>query len=305
MIIRVLLLASFLMTGCGSKQKKMAEMSPEYRAHVESMDMFEVSGHELRYVDKGEGEIFLLVHGIPTNSWMYRKIIRELSTKYRVVAPDLIGFGQSSKPYRGFTVEEHGEVLRTFLKDKLKVKKFNLMVHDFGGPIALSMLGGSDYEVNQAVILDTFLFKEGWNNGYNFFSKTANQILPGLIPDMFFKTGLKNMFSKEVPKYVIEGYLRPLKSKNGKEAYSCLYKSIPEVEKDTLPMIQKTLKAKLNSKNTKIVWGREDPFLDSEKQVDKIAKSIGLKKKNILILEKGKHLIADENAQEILDFIVK
>ncbi len=52
----------------------------------------------LKYIDKGEGEVLLLLHGVPTSSWLYRKMIDELATKYRVIAPDMLGFGASDSP---------------------------------------------------------------------------------------------------------------------------------------------------------------------------------------------------------------
>lgn len=303
MVLRLMLATLIFILGCSSQQKEMSEMSPEYRFHVKNMKTARIKGHKLRYIDQGEGDLFFLIHGIPTNSWMYRKIIKDLAKTYRVIAPDLIGFGQSSKPSKGLSVKEHGEVLSAFLSEKIKVKTFNLMVHDFGGPIGFSMLGESDYEITQAVILDTFFFEEGWKNGYNFFSKTVNAVLPKVMTGMFFEMGIKSMFHSKMPSVVIEGYVRPLTAKHGSEGYSCLYKSIPDVKKNTLPNIQKTLKAKLNANNTKVVWGDSDPFLDSKKQVDQIAKSVGLSRKNILILKNGKHLVADENAEAILNFI--
>ena len=278
-------------------------MSAEYKTHVKSMKSVKIKQHQLHYVDKGVGEVFLLIHGIPTNSWMYRKIINNLSKKYRVIAPDLIGFGQSSKPKVGLSVKEHGEVLKTFLSDKLKVKNFHIMVHDFGGPIAFSMLGEEDYKVKQAVILDTFFFEKGWKSGFNFFSETANMILPKVMTSTFFEMGIKGMFHSKMPQDVTEGYIHPLEDERGTEGYSCLYKSIPDVKKTILPVIQKTLKAKLNPESTKIIWGKDDPFLDSKKQVGEIVKALNLPRKNILILKKAKHLVADENAEEILNFI--
>jgi haloalkane dehalogenase len=54
---------------------------------------------EMHYVDEGSGPPILLVHGTPTNSYEYRHLIAALATRFRCVAPDHLGFGQSSRPY--------------------------------------------------------------------------------------------------------------------------------------------------------------------------------------------------------------
>jgi alpha-beta hydrolase superfamily lysophospholipase len=70
----------------------------DYRSHMQSMT---VEGNQLAYVDAGprDGQVVLLLHGLPTPSWLYRKIYPALaSAGLRVIVPDLIGFGASDKP---------------------------------------------------------------------------------------------------------------------------------------------------------------------------------------------------------------
>ena len=59
----------------------------------------EIDGLRMHYVDEGEGdEVILCLHGEPSWSFLYRHMISVLSSKHRVIAPDLIGFGKSDKP---------------------------------------------------------------------------------------------------------------------------------------------------------------------------------------------------------------
>src|SRR5690606_22909301 len=58
------------------------------------------NGLRMHYVDEGEGEVILLMHGEPSWAYLYRKMIPILTKKYRVVVPDLIGFGRSDKPIK-------------------------------------------------------------------------------------------------------------------------------------------------------------------------------------------------------------
>ncbi len=102
-----------------------------------------LSSGEVHYVDEGSGPPILFVHGTPTNSWEYRHLIAALSTRYRCIAPDHLGFGESSRPSSfPYTPEAHAAVLKEFV-DRLGLKDFTLVVHDFGGPIGLPLVVGS------------------------------------------------------------------------------------------------------------------------------------------------------------------
>jgi haloalkane dehalogenase len=100
---------------------------------------------EMHYVDEGSGPAILLVHGTPTNSYEYRHLIAALATRFRCVAPDHLGFGRSSRPRSfAYTPEAHAAVLKEFV-EKLGLRRFTLVVHDFGGPIGLPLaLGDSE-----------------------------------------------------------------------------------------------------------------------------------------------------------------
>ena len=78
----------------------------------------------LKYIDQGEGEVILLLHGIPTSGWLYRKIINLISEKgYRVIVPDMLGFGNSDSPngYDIYSEENHAQRILD-LMDSLQIK---------------------------------------------------------------------------------------------------------------------------------------------------------------------------------------
>jgi haloalkane dehalogenase len=95
---------------------------------------------EMHYVDEGSGPPILFVHGTPTNSYEYRHLIAALSKRNRCIAPDHLGFGESSRPPSfAYTPEAHAAVLREFV-ERLGLDDFTLVVHDFGGPIGLPLI---------------------------------------------------------------------------------------------------------------------------------------------------------------------
>ena len=101
----------------------------------------EVSGGQLHYLDEGskEAPVLLAVHGNPTWSFYWRRLIEAFSSDYRVVIPDHIGCGLSDKPQDwGYLLGDHIDNLCALVKS-LDLKNIHLMVHDWGGAIGMGM----------------------------------------------------------------------------------------------------------------------------------------------------------------------
>ena len=93
----------------------------------------EIGTERMHYVDEGHGDPVLLLHGEPTSSFLWRKIIPQLPG--RVVAPDLIGFGRSDKPedIGWYSYDRHVDSIAR-LVEELDLTGLTLVVHDWGGP---------------------------------------------------------------------------------------------------------------------------------------------------------------------------
>ncbi len=122
----------------------------DYKPHyVERLSGYE--GLRVHYVDEGpvEGEVFLCIHGQPTWSYLYRKMIPTFTKSgYRVIAPDLIGFGRTDKPVdeREYTFEFHRKMLISFLKWQ-NLSNITLVCQDWGGAFRIDVA----YGVPQAI----------------------------------------------------------------------------------------------------------------------------------------------------------
>ena len=119
----------------------------------------EVDGIRLHYVDEGTGPPILMVHGQPTWSYLYRKMIPPLvAAGYRCVAPDLMGFGLSDKPTEesAYTLRRHVEVI-TGLVEKLNLQGVTILGQDWGGPISLRYAIDHQSNVRSLVILNTLV----------------------------------------------------------------------------------------------------------------------------------------------------
>jgi haloalkane dehalogenase len=113
-------------------------------------------GLRMHYVDQGEGDPVLCLHGEPTWSYLYRKMIPTLSRAARVVAPDYLGFGRSDKPTdRGwYSFDRHyGSILG--LVESLELERLTVVVQDWGGPIGMRLAVEQPERLARLVILNT------------------------------------------------------------------------------------------------------------------------------------------------------
>ena len=115
-----------------------------------------VNGKRIHYVDEGQGEqTFLLVHGIPTSSYLWRNVIPHLQTQGRVIALDLAGWGLSDK----LAVEEMSWTSQTaYLEgfvDQLQLDRIIWVMHDLGGPLGLDIARRNESKVAGLVFFDT------------------------------------------------------------------------------------------------------------------------------------------------------
>ncbi len=112
------------------------------------------AGFRMHYVDEGEGEPILLLHGEPTWSYLYRKFIPPLSRHHRVIAPDHMGFGKSETPDgREYTLEAHCSNLRA-LVEELDLRDVTLVVQDWGGPIGTVLAARMPERIRRFVVMN-------------------------------------------------------------------------------------------------------------------------------------------------------
>ncbi len=125
--------------------------------------------HPLFYVDEGDGEALLLIHGFPTASWDWAAMWPKLTRRYRCIAPDMIGFGFSAKPYRyDYSIMDQAD-LHEALLEQLGVKRVHVLAHDYGDTVAQELLarfnerqaqGGSGLQLLSLCLLNGGLFPE-------------------------------------------------------------------------------------------------------------------------------------------------
>jgi haloalkane dehalogenase len=140
-------------------------------------------GLRMAYVDEGSGPVVLLLHGEPSWSYLYRKMIPVLvEAGYRAVAPDLIGFGRSDKPAQqeDYTYARHVEWVRSVLFDVLDLADVTLVCQDWGGLIGLRLVAEHPDRFSAVVAANTGLpdgtrrLPDAWWQFHDFVQRTPD-----------------------------------------------------------------------------------------------------------------------------------
>jgi pimeloyl-ACP methyl ester carboxylesterase len=119
-------------------------------------------------LDEGMGEPLVLLHGIPTQAFLWRDVARMVAREHRVIAPDLLGFGFADKP-AGADLSPAGQArFISSLLDALGVASYALAGHDYGALVAAEMLATAPDRITRLTILNTSFWIEDWSgNGFN------------------------------------------------------------------------------------------------------------------------------------------
>jgi haloalkane dehalogenase len=143
-------------------------------------------GLRMHYLDEGEGEPVLLLHGEPTWSFLYRKMIPPLARVARCIAPDYFGFGRSDKPTdrAWYSYERHvGSITR--LADHLDLRRITLVVQDWGGPIGFRFAVENPERVTKIVGMNTGIGarapNDEWLRFQSFMRRVGTEIVAGQL----------------------------------------------------------------------------------------------------------------------------
>lgn len=130
-----------------------------------------VQGQRLHYIDEGQGPILLFLHGNPTWSFLYRRIIQGLSPHYRCIALDYPGFGLSSasEDYE-LTPLAHARIVEEFAR-QLDLPKFSIIGHDWGGPIGIACGLAMRERLAGLVLFNTFAWPAQGDAHFERFSR--------------------------------------------------------------------------------------------------------------------------------------
>lgn len=225
----------------------------------------ELDAGTMHYVDEGEGEVILFVHGTPTWSFLYRDYIKSFSATHRCIAIDHLGFGLSDKPtdFSG-KPQDHARNLETFILE-LDLKDITLVVHDFGGPIGLAAAIEQPDRIQRIVLANSWLWATRDDPATLEIDKLLNSELgEQYYLDMNFSAQvlLKQAFydSTKLSEDVHQQYTSPFPDRDSRLAMLNIGKALVG-ESDWYQKQWEQLD-KLENKEWLFLWGKHDPFLN-------------------------------------------
>jgi len=296
-----------LLVGCSSKEVQVNINEPKFKVNKElypfkSNYMTLENGAKIHYVDEGKGEVLLLLHGNPTWSFLYRKIIMDLKDDFRVIAPDYAGFGLSYAPKGfGFTVDEHAKLMNEFVQ-KMDLNNTTIMVQDWGGPI------GFNIAINQPERIKSFVIGDTWAWGVERMShRVFSTVLGGYVGQfmswanngvvgLLLSIGVENELNDEV----LEMYYAPFKDRENRKQTHIFPAQLLDGD-EFLSKLYKDLET-ITDKPALIVWGTED-FALQEPERERFEEIF--KNSKTIILENTGHYIQEDAPHKISDAIKK
>jgi haloalkane dehalogenase len=257
----------------------------------------------MHYVDEGHGKPTLLLHGEPTSSFLWRKIIPLLPG--RKVAPDLIGFGRSDKPTEigWYSYDRHVDSIAR-LVEELDLTELTLVVHDWGGPIGLRFAVDQPERVERLVILNTGIGggqppSETWLR----FRAVVRELGGALDIGRLVEAGTAQGLDDEVREAYDAAFPTP-ESKAGALAFPELVPTEPD-HPNTAPMNRVRDALRDWQKPTLVVWGAEDAVLPPQYAQGFVELIPGAQ--GPVLIEGASHFLQedkpDEVAKAIRDFI--
>ena len=264
------------------------------------------TGLNMHYLDEGRGSVVLLLHGEPSWSYLYRKMIPVLvNAGFRVIAPDLIGFGKSGKPDKqeDYSYKKHLDWLKALLF-KLGLKNINLFCQDWGGLLGLRIVGDDESLFSTITVSNTFLPRTGIPANEAFkkwrhFSQTSPRFSCGRVVQMATVSNL--------PDEVIAAYEAPFPDDTYKAAARVFPTLVPFDGEDPDYEIHNCDKAWKTLENWNkpflTLFGDSDPIM-KDGDVFFQMKVPGAQGQAHQIIKDGGHFIQEEKGEELARLMV-
>jgi haloalkane dehalogenase len=193
----------------------------------------DIRGSKIHYLDEGEGDPILFLHGNPTSNYLWRNIVPYLTSQGRCIAPDLIGMGKSGKPDIDYGFHDTYEYLNAFV-EQLGLKNITLVLHDWGSGM------GFHYANLHRDNIKAIAFMEAMYDAPTLYDMPASirmalkMIRTPLIgwlmvnvANMFIKKLLPDMILRKLTKEEMDYYSAPYKTIRSRKPLLAWPKSVP------------------------------------------------------------------------------
>ncbi len=294
-------------------KNKSIDLTPFRHLYPFESHFLDVNGFKYHYVDEGAGSPVIMVHGNPTWSFYYRRLIQALSPDFQAIAVDHIGCGLSDKP----AVEQYDYTLDRRIKDlerfisRLELKeKITLVLHDWGGMIGIAYALRHLARIDKIVLLNTAAFFPPQNRSLPLRLKLIRHVKPFakvavLGFNAFARSALFMATAKGMPDDVKSGLLAPYNSWQNRIATLKFVEDIPlkpgDPSFETVKTVQNDLH-RLRDLPMLICWGMKD-FVFTRAYLDEWRHRFP--DARVHTFEDAGHYVLEDAAETVIDHIRK
>ncbi len=221
----------------------------------------------MHYIDEGEGPVVLLLHGNPTWSFMFRRIIKVLSGNNRCIAPDFLGFGLSERPENfSYLPCDHARTIKTLIK-RLNLKDLTIVGHDWGGPIGVSYAVEEPDNAKALVVMNSWMWSVKGDPHFTRFSRLVGGPLGRFLTmrfNLFVRVVMKMGFydKSKLPPKIHKHYLKPFERPCDRKGMWIFPREILG-SSDWLDELWRK-RDPVRGKPALLLWGMEDPAFRTE-----------------------------------------
>jgi pimeloyl-ACP methyl ester carboxylesterase len=286
---------------------------PTLAGHRAALRRLPVDAGDLAYLDVGpaDGQAVLLLHGIPTSSWLYRGIAARLAAAGpRAIAPDLLGFGASDKPAGREVYSPRGQADRLVaLLDHLGLPQVTMVVHDAGGPWGFELVDRHAQRVAGLVVLNTTAYTEGFTPPRDV-RALAGPLGPAMLRLMRSPLG-RRMVHRMIAGLTVRGatldraatepHWQALRE-GGTAALRAFAQDLPMLM-EQFPRYAAALRAA--QLPATVIWGTGDPVLRAERLVPRFTQDLRLDPADVHLLDRASHFLQEDRPDDVADLIVR
>ena len=231
--------------------------------------IFQFRENSIFYRFRGKGEVLVLLHGFPTASWDWHRVWPLLEGRFKLLAPDFIGFGLSAKPvHYPYRIQDQADLVEQLL-DHLKIRRCHLLAHDYGDSVAQELLARfqerktartDGLTIASICFLNGGLFPE--THRPRMVQKLLLSPLGGLVARLMTRRGFGKSFSAifgpdtKPSQKELETFWELVKNNKGKRIAHHLIKFIPERKKYRSRWVDAMFRAKIPMR---VINGPLDP----------------------------------------------
>ncbi len=274
-----------------------------------------VQGHQIHYVEIGEGDPIFFVHGNPTSSYVYRNVLRPIAelTDRRCIAIDLLGFGKSDKPQLQHTCALHADVIRGFIEN-LQLRNIILVAEDWGGFLGGYVMTQHPEWFQSAILMETFLWPMTYADDFDPEMVKPFKLMRSPIGGLFSK-GMNLMINKMIPEHCpiseesLQYYRDSVPTYKDRKAIGDFPKMLPNDGKPTASHdFAIELQNGLNRINFPMLWIKADPGVIVShknpigmKRLENLRRSIPTMQ--VRDFGPGYHFLTEENPHKAIEMI--